>query len=155
MGVAPPWYCHALVLPAEESWLSELSAEVSFVSVLAMVLSENWKRLEGFFLNFIIFMKSRIFFFFLKFSSSLFQYSESTIPSTVTYDTSAESPWSQLYFDTLKMGVASSGGRHASSPRKAYFVDFLRARGGFLTLCLLWHRHALMIIPCPYPSGFK
>ena len=31
------------------------------------------------------------------------------------------------------MGVALPGGCHASSLQKAYFVDFLRARGGFLT----------------------
>ena len=39
--------------------------------------------------------------------------------STETNDTSAESPWSQLWFDTLKMGVALSRGRHTCSPRKA------------------------------------
>ena len=39
-GVAPSWYCHALVLLATNSWDQELSADVSFVSVLAMVLSE-------------------------------------------------------------------------------------------------------------------
>ena len=45
-------------------------------------------------------------------SSSLFQFSEETIASTKTNDTSAESPRFQLLFDTLKVGVALSGGRH-------------------------------------------
>jgi hypothetical protein len=54
-----------------------------------------------------------------KFSSSLSQYSEGTIKSTETNDTSAESPGSQLQFDTLKVGVALSVGHHAVSPRKA------------------------------------
>ena len=42
-----------------------------------------------------------------------------------------------------------SGGRHALSAQKAFFVDFLQVRKGFLTLCLLWHGHALMIMPRP------
>ena len=52
-------------------------------------------------------------------SSSFFQFSERTIASTETNDTSAESPGSQLLFDILKVGVASSGGHHALPPRKA------------------------------------
>ena len=49
---------------SNESLNQRLSADVSFVSILAMVFSENLKRLEGFFfLNFIMFMKSRKFFF--------------------------------------------------------------------------------------------
>ena len=40
--------------PAAKSWVSELSSEVSFVSVLAMVLSEYWKRLVENFQNKII-----------------------------------------------------------------------------------------------------
>ena len=55
-----------------------------------------------------------------------FQYSEETLSSTETNDTSVESPWSQLLFDTLKVGVVLSEGRHARSPQKAYFVEFLR-----------------------------
>ena len=39
-------------------------------------------------------------------TSSLFQFSEGTIASTETNDTSAESPGSQLSFGTLKVGVA-------------------------------------------------
>ena len=64
-------------------------------------------------------------------SSSLFQFSEETIASTKTNDTSAESPGFQLLFDTLKVGVALSGGRHALSPRKAYFVEFYGCAAGF------------------------
>ena len=56
---------------------------------------------------------------FRNFFSSLFQYSERTIATTETNNTSEESPRSQLSFDALKVGVASSGGRHALSPRKA------------------------------------
>ena len=64
-------------------------------------------------------------------SSSLFQFSEETIASTKTNDTSAESPGFQLLFDTLKVGVALSGGRHALSPQKAYFVEFYGRGNGF------------------------
>ena len=65
--------------------------------------------------------------------SSLFQYSERTMNSTETNDTSAESPLFQLFFETLKVGVALPGGRHALRPRKAYFVEFYGRRGRFLT----------------------
>ena len=41
-------------------------------------------------------------------TSSLFQFSEVTIASTETNDTSAENPGSQLSFGTLKVGVALS-----------------------------------------------
>ena len=64
-------------------------------------------------------------------TSSLFQFSEGTITSTETNDTSAESPRSQLFFEILKVGVASSGRRHARSPRKAYFVEFYGRGKGF------------------------
>ena len=64
-------------------------------------------------------------------SSSLFQFSEETIASTKTNDTSAESPGFQLLFDTLKKGVALSGGCHALSPQKAYFVEFYGRGMGF------------------------
>ena len=67
-------------------------------------------------------------------SSSLFQFSEETIASTKTNDTSAESPGFQLLFDTLKVGVALSGGRHALSPQKAYFVEFYGRGMGFWLL---------------------
>ena len=57
-------------------------------------------------------------------TSSLFQFSERTIARTETNDTSAESPGSQLQFAALKVVVALSGGYHALSPQKAYFVEF-------------------------------
>ena len=38
----PSWWCHALVLQAPNSWDQELFADVTLVSVLAMVLSEYW-----------------------------------------------------------------------------------------------------------------
>ena len=63
-------------------------------------------------------------------SSSLFQFSEETIASTETNYTSAKSLGSQLYY-TLKVGVASSGGRHALSPQKAFFVEFYGRGMGF------------------------
>ena len=40
----PPNYTTPSNFPADKSWISELSSEVLFVSVLAMVLSEYWKR---------------------------------------------------------------------------------------------------------------
>ena len=46
MGVTPPWSCHTLFLQAPFSRNAELSADVMFVSILAMVLSEFWKTLE-------------------------------------------------------------------------------------------------------------
>ena len=64
-------------------------------------------------------------------TSSLFQFSEGTITSTETNDTSAESPGSQLFFEILKVGVASSGRRHARSPRKVSFVEFYGRAEGF------------------------
>ena len=63
--------------------------------------------------------------------SSGFQYSERTINTAETNNTSAESPGSHLFFDTLKVGLALSGGRHALSPRKAYFVEFYGRAAGF------------------------
>ena len=63
--------------------------------------------------------------------SSGFQYSERTIASTETNITSAESPWSQLSFGTLKVGVALPGGCHALLPWKAYFVEFYGRAAGF------------------------
>ena len=60
-----------------------------------------------------------------------FNFLKKTIASTKTNDTSAESPGFQLLFDTLKVGVALSGGRHALSPQKAYFVEFYGRGMGF------------------------
>ena len=67
-------------------------------------------------------------------SSSGFPFSERTITSTETNDTSAKSPWFQLSFGTLKVGVALSGGRHALSPWKVYFVEFYGRGMGFWLL---------------------
>ena len=99
-----------------------------------MVLSQYWKRLEE---NF----RKRLFPRFpkndeisKKKSSSLFQFSERTIASTQTNDTSAESPGSQLSFATLKVGVAVPWSCHALSPRKAYFVEFYGRGMGFWLL---------------------
>ena len=47
--VAPSWTCHVHVLLAPNSWDPRLSADVSFVSVQATVLSEYWKKLEEIF----------------------------------------------------------------------------------------------------------
>ena len=99
-----------------------------------MVFLENWKRLEDFFFEISSFLGNRGNDIFQKFSSSLFQYSERTIASTETNYTSAESPGFQLLFDTLKVGVALSGGRHALSPQKAYFVEFYGRGMGFWLL---------------------
>ena len=49
VGVTPSWSCHALVCLAPNSWDQELSADVSFVTVLATILSEYWKKLEEIF----------------------------------------------------------------------------------------------------------
>ena len=50
-----------------------------------------------------------------------FQYSERTIASTETNITSAESPWSQLSFGTLKVGVPSSWRCHPLLPQNNFF----------------------------------
>ena len=62
-------------------------------------------------------MKSRKFFF-RKFSSSLFQYSERTIASTETNNTSTERSDTQLFGAGKCEGVALSGGLHAHLPQK-------------------------------------
>ena len=92
VGVAPSWPCHALVLLAPNSWDHELSADVLFVFVLATVLSEYWKKLEEiFFWNDITLRRLWKLYHFEKKISSLFQYSDRTIASTETNDTSTES----------------------------------------------------------------
>ena len=55
---------------------------------------------------------------FWKFSSSLFLYSERTIASTETNDTSKESSDTQLCGAGKSGGVALSGGLHAHLPQK-------------------------------------
>ena len=51
--MAHPWYCQAYVFLVSKSWGLELSFEVLFVSVVALVLSEYWKWLEKIFLFFL------------------------------------------------------------------------------------------------------
>ena len=48
-GVATSWTCHFLVPHAPNSWDPKLSADVTFVSVQATVLSEYWKKQEEIF----------------------------------------------------------------------------------------------------------
>ena len=55
---------------------------------------------------------------FRKFSPSLFQYSERTIASTETNDTSEESSDTQLFWAGKSGGVALSVGLHAHLPQK-------------------------------------
>ena len=52
VGVGLALCCHALVLPAPKSWGSKLLYEVSFDSLLPMVLSEYWKKLDEIFCHF-------------------------------------------------------------------------------------------------------
>ena len=54
---SPPANATPSDFPAPKSWVSDLSFQVSFASVLAMVLSEYWKRLENFFWNYIFFLQ--------------------------------------------------------------------------------------------------
>ena len=99
-GVAPYWPCHTLVPQAPNSWGPKLSADVSFVSVKATVLSEYWKKVEEiFFLKWYCLEEIvKIVLFWKKFSS-FYQYSDRTVASTETNDTSAESLGSQLLGD--------------------------------------------------------
>ena len=53
--------------------------------------------------------------------SSAFQYPEKTNAVTETNNKSGESPLSQLQFDTLKVGMAFSGGYHALLPKNNFF----------------------------------
>ena len=52
---SPPANATPSDFPAAKSWVSDLSFEVSFASVLGMVLSEYWKKLEFFFFKMILF----------------------------------------------------------------------------------------------------
>ena len=98
VGVAPSWPYHALFLLAPSNWDPKLFADVSFVSVLATVLSEYWKKLEDiFFWNDITLRRLWKLYHFEKKISSLFQYSDRTVASTETIITSAESSWSLLF----------------------------------------------------------
>ena len=81
--------------------------------------------------------------FFQKFSSSAFQYSERTIASAETNNTSAESPRSQLLFGTLKNGWHGQEGATLSRCEKHRSVwgkkSYFRAGG----------RGSLMVMPYP------
>ena len=81
-------------------------------------MEKGWRKIfeKDYFRDFLKIMK-----FQKNKSSSLFQFSEETIASTKTNDTSAESPGFQLLFDTLKVGVALSGGRGDDLPQKIFF----------------------------------
>ena len=65
--------------------------------------------------------------------SSLFQYSERTIASTETNDTSTESSDTQLFGAGKSKGVALSGELHAHLPQKDIEKKskFSRAKSGF------------------------
>ena len=127
----PPEYATPLNFLSPKSLDQELSADVSFVSVLAMVLSEYWKRLEEIFRNKIISAISQNGENYKNISSSLFQYSERTNDSTETNNTSAESSWSKLFENRKFRGVALLGGRHALLPRKHILLNFTGARRVF------------------------
>ena len=121
VGVKPSWYATPPDFPPPKSWVSELSSEVRFVSVLAIVLSEYWKRLGENFRNKVISTISQndencknIF----PPESSLFQYSERTIASTETIDASKENSDTQLFAARKFEGVGLSGGLHAHLPQK-------------------------------------
>jgi hypothetical protein len=51
-------------------------------------------------------------------NSSLFQYSDRTVASTETNDTSTESSDTKLFVDGKSEDVALSGGLHANLPQK-------------------------------------
>ena len=81
MGVAPSWSCHALVCLAPNSWDQELSADVSFVTVLATVLSEYWKKLEEiFFWNDITLRRLWKLYHFEKYSQAFFNILTEPLP---------------------------------------------------------------------------
>ena len=104
---------------AAKSWVSELSFEVSFVYVLAKVISEYLKMLEEIYsFKFSSFWEIAEITVFWKFSSSLFLYSERTIASTETMNTSEGSSDTQLFGAGKSGGVALSGGLHAHLPQK-------------------------------------
>ena len=134
-------------LPGLKSLVSDLSVEVLFVSVLLMVLSEYWKRLENFFRNDIIFIISSKWYHFQKIFPPAFfniltepllvtissnwyhfqnifppaffnNYSDRTIASTETNDTSTERSDTLLFEAGMFKGMALSGRIHAHLPQK-------------------------------------
>ena len=109
----------------------DLSADVSFVSVLAMVLSEYWKKLENFFFEMILFLQfSQNNIILKKKNSSFFQYSERTIASTEANDTSKDRSDTQLFAAGKSEGVALAGGLHAYLPQKANLILMLWGKSG-------------------------
>ena len=91
-------------------------------------IEKGWRKIfeKDYFRDFLKMMK-----FQKKKSSSLFQFSEETIASTKTNDTSAESPGFQLLFDILKEGVACSGGATPSRHEKHILLNFMAAEWVF------------------------
>ena len=89
VGVAPFWPCHALVLLAPNSWDSFCTSNSS-----VRILKKTWNFFSKWY-NFHNLLK--VISFQKNISSSFFQYSDRTVASTETNDTSAESLWSQLF----------------------------------------------------------
>ena len=100
--MAPSWTCHALVPQAPNSWDPKLSADVSFVSVLAMVVSEYWKRLEENFRN--------------KINSAFSQ-----------NDENYENIFPPAFFKILKEPLLLQ--RHTIHQQKAWDLSYLEPRG--------------------------
>ena len=104
----PARECDALlIMPDPQNFcprkVSDLSSDVSFVSLLAMVLLEYWKRIEEIFQNVIISAISSKWQNLQKnISSSLFQYAV----STETNDSSKERPDTQLFGSGKFRGIA-------------------------------------------------
>ena len=154
MGVAPPWSCHALVFLAPNSWDHELSADISFVSVLAMVLSEYWKKIEEiFFWSDLTLRRLWKLYHFEKKISSLFKYFERTIDRTGTNDTSAESSWSELFGARRKRAWHDQEGatltcRKRTLKKKANLTELIQdAKKNFsiqFLICLCYE-----LIACP------
>ena len=121
----PPDNAAPLNFLSPKSWVSELSSEVSFVSVLAMVLSEYWKRLEGNFWNGIIYKISQNNENYKNlFPPAFFNILKGIIASTETNNTSEQSSDTQLFGAGKFEGVACLGGRQASFQQKGYSIDF-------------------------------
>ena len=68
----PPDNAMPLNFTNSKIWVVQLSFELLLVSVLALVPSEYWKRLEIFFCYFVTLRKLRILYYFEKISSAFF-----------------------------------------------------------------------------------
>ena len=126
-----------------------LSADVSYVAALAMVCSQYWKRLEVKFRNKIISAISQNEENYKNIFSPVF-FNIAKEPLLVQKQTlhQKKSPWSQLKFAILKVGRALSGGRQASSLRKAFLLIFYRRVEGFDTLpSMTWSRPSDNALP--------